>query len=158
MIEAVGLEQLPVFFRACAERLAPTGRAVLQTIVMRDQGYERARRSVDFIQRYVFPGGSLPSVGALVDAAARSSDLRLVHLEETTPHYAETLRRWRARFHESQAAVRALGYPERFVRLWEYYLRYCEAAFEERHIGVAQLVFERAACRARPILGALGAS
>jgi len=158
MIEAVGHEHLRAWFHACAARLAPAGRALVQAIVIRDQGYEQARLTVDFIKRYVFPGGCLPSVGALLEAASRASDLRLVHLEELTPHYAETLRRWRARFQENQPRIRALGHPERFLRLWEFYLRYCEAAFEERHIGVAQLVFERAGCRARPILGALEAA
>jgi cyclopropane-fatty-acyl-phospholipid synthase len=155
MVEAVGHEHLRTWFRACAERLAPAGRAVIQAIVIRDQEYRRARRTVDFIKRYVFPGGCLPSIGALVDAASRASDLRLVHLEDLTPHYGETLRRWRARFAVNRARIRSLGYPERLLRMWEFYLRYCEAGFEERHIGVAQLVFERAGCRARPILGAL---
>jgi cyclopropane-fatty-acyl-phospholipid synthase len=155
MVEAVGHEHLPDYFRACAERLRPTGRAAIQAIVIRDQAYERARRTVDFINRYVFPGGSLPSVGALVDAAARASDLRLVHLEEMTPHYAETLRRWRARFRGNRERIRSLGLAESTLRLFEFYLAYCEAGFEERHIGVVQLVFERAACRAGPILGAL---
>jgi cyclopropane-fatty-acyl-phospholipid synthase len=157
MVEAVGHEHLRDYFRACAERLVPTGRAAFQAIVIRDQAHESARRTVDFIKRYVFPGGCLPSLGALVDAASRSSDLRLVHLEELTPHYAETLRRWRARFRENLDRIRALGLGDSAVRLWEYYLAYCEAGFEERHIGVVQLVFERAACRARPIVGALPA-
>jgi cyclopropane-fatty-acyl-phospholipid synthase len=155
MVEAVGHDHLPDYFRACAERLRPAGRAAIQAIVIRDQAYERARRTVDFIKRYVFPGGCLPSVGALVDAAARASDLRLVHLEELTPHYGETLRRWRARFRGNLERIRALGFGEPFLRLWEFYLAYCEAGFEERHIGVVQLVFERPACRARPILGSL---
>jgi cyclopropane-fatty-acyl-phospholipid synthase len=155
MVEAVGHEHLRGYFRACAERLLPQGRAAIQAIVIRDQAYESARRTVDFIKRYVFPGGCLPSVGALVDAAARASDLRLVHLEEMTPHYAETLRRWRARFLENRERIRGLGFGEDSLRLWEFYLAYCEAGFEERHIGVVQLVFERSACRARPILGAL---
>lgn len=155
MIEAVGHDNLRAWFRSCAERLVPTGRAVVQAIVTRDQGYEQARRTMDFVKRYVFPGGQLPSLGALLGAAARVSDLRLVHLEEISPHYAETLRRWRMRFLANGARIRSLGYPERVLRLFEFYLRYCEAAFEERSIGVVQLVFERAACRARPILGAL---
>jgi cyclopropane-fatty-acyl-phospholipid synthase len=155
MIEAVGHANLPAWFSACSARLAPAGRALVQAIVIRDQNERSARRTVDFIKRYVFPGGSLPSVQTLVGAAARASDLRLVHLEEITPHYAETLRRWRQRLAENHARIRALGYPERLIRLFEFYLRYCEAGFEERHIGVAQLLFERPACRARPVLGAL---
>jgi cyclopropane-fatty-acyl-phospholipid synthase len=157
MIEAVGHENLPTWFRVCADRLAPEGRAAIQAIVIRDQAYERARRTVDFIKRYVFPGGCLPSVGALVQAASRASDLRLVHLEDLTPHYGETLRRWRERFLANRAQIRALGYPETLLRTWEFYLGYCEAGFEERHIGVVQLVFERAAGRGRPLLGELPA-
>jgi cyclopropane-fatty-acyl-phospholipid synthase len=148
MIEAVGAAHLPAYFRACGERLAPGGRAAIQAIVVPDQQYERARRTVDFIKRYVFPGGHLPSIGALVGAAARASDLRLADLEEITPHYAETLRRWRDRFLANVDRVRRIGYPERFVRMWEYYLRYCEAGFEERTIAVVQLVFERPTGRA----------
>lgn len=155
MIEAVGAEHLPAYFRACGERLAPHGRAALQAIVVPDQRYRRTLRTVDFVKRYVFPGGFLPSVGALVGAASRASDLRLVHLEELTPHYAETLRRWRARFAANRDRIRALGYAERLLRMWEYYLRYCEAGFEERTIALVQLVFERPGCRARPVGEAL---
>lgn len=157
MIEAVGAAHLPAYFRACGERLVPDGRAAIQAIVVPDQRYERARRTVDFIKRYVFPGGHLPSVGALVDAAARSSDLRLADLEELTPHYAETLRRWRERFLANLDRIRRIGYPESFLRMWEYYLRYCEAGFEERAIGLVQLIFERPGCRATPIGGPLPA-
>jgi cyclopropane-fatty-acyl-phospholipid synthase len=155
MIEAVGHARLGSWFRACGARLAPGGRALVQAIVIRDQSYASARRTVDFIKRYVFPGGCLPSVGALVDAAARSSDLRLVHLEEIGPHYAETLRRWRSSLLENRARILALGYPERLLRIFEFYFDYCEAGFEERHIGAAQLVFERPGSRADPILGAV---
>jgi cyclopropane-fatty-acyl-phospholipid synthase len=155
MVEAVGHEYLDAYFRACADRLRPNGRAAIQAIVIRDQAYDRARRTVDFIKRYVFPGGCLPSVEALVGAAARASDLRLVHLEELTPHYVETLRRWRQRFFASRERIRALGFGEDHLRLWEFYLAYCEAGFAERHIGLVQLVFERPDCRARPIVGAL---
>lgn len=157
MIEAVGAEHLPAYFRACGERLAPSGRAAIQAIVVPDAWYEHSRRTVDFIKRYVFPGGQLPSVAALLEAASRASDLRLAHLEDLTPHYAETLRRWRARFLANLDAIRRLGYPESFLRMWEYYLRYCEAGFEERSIGLVQLVFERPGCRARPVAEALGA-
>jgi cyclopropane-fatty-acyl-phospholipid synthase len=155
MIEAVGHAHLASWFRACGARLVPAGRALVQAIVIRDQSYANARRTVDFIKRYVFPGGCLPSVGALVDAAARASDLRLVHLEELGPHYAETLRRWRRSLLENRARILALGYPERLLRIFEFYFGYCEAGFEERHIGVAQLVFERPGSRANPILGAV---
>ena len=156
MIEAVGAEHLPAYFRACGARLAAGGRAAIQAIVVPDQRYEGARRTVDFIKRYIFPGGCLPSVGALVGAASRASDLRLAHLEELTPHYAETLRRWRVRFAGNLDRIRRLGYPEPFLRMWEYYLRYCEAGFEERTIGLVQLVFERPG-RPIPFAGAVPA-
>ena len=100
-------------------------------------------RSVDFIKRYIFPGGQLVSLGAMLDSASRVTDLRAVHLEDLTPHYAETLRRWRARFHANREAIRALGYPERFLRMWDYYLASCEGSFQERYTGSAQLVFAK---------------
>ncbi|MDZ7747607.1 MAG: cyclopropane-fatty-acyl-phospholipid synthase family protein [Halofilum sp. (in: g-proteobacteria)] len=155
MIEAVGHEYLETFFGCCAERLAPDGRMLLQVITTGERDYERYRRSVDFIQRYVFPGSLCPSLGALVGAIGRGSDLRITHLEDLAGDYVETLRHWRARFHARADEVRALGYPERFLRLWDYYLQYCEAGFAERHIGDLQLVLERRDCRAAPIRPAL---
>ncbi|NIP80636.1 MAG: methyltransferase domain-containing protein, partial [Gemmatimonadetes bacterium] len=98
MIEAVGADHLPAFFRRCAELLAPEGRLLIQVITTGERYYPDYRRSVDFIQRYVFPGSHCPSLGALVRASGAASDLRLTHLEDITPHYAETLRRWRRRF------------------------------------------------------------
>jgi cyclopropane-fatty-acyl-phospholipid synthase len=106
-----------------------------------EQRYARYLRSVDFIQKHVFPGGCLPSVLALGSAAARRTDLRLLHLEDFAGHYARTLRAWRARFRARLDDVRAQGRSERFVRLWDYYLCYCEAAFEERTCGVVQMLF-----------------
>ena len=107
--------------------------------------------SVDFIQRYIFPGGCLPSVTSMLESIGRTSDLRIVHLEEFSPHYAETLRCWRRAFHEQLDEIRNLGYSERFIRLWNYYLCYCEALFEERHISVMQLQFDKQHCRHDPI-------
>jgi cyclopropane-fatty-acyl-phospholipid synthase len=143
MIEAVGWEYYEPFFRACADRLAPDGLALVQTITIKDREYERAKREVDFIKKHVFPGGCIPSVGALVDAAARGGDLGLVGLEEIGLHYAQTLRAWRERFLARRAEARALGYGERFLRLWEYYLAYCEGGFLERYIGNAQMLFAK---------------
>lgn len=155
MIEAVGHDFLPLFFGKCRELLADDGVLALQAITMADHRYERYRRSVDFIQHSIFPGSLCPSLSALAAAAARASDFRLVHLEEFGPHYARTLALWRERFTSNAGAVRALGFPERFVRLWLYYLAYCEAGFLERTIGVAQLVYQRAGCRAEPLLAPL---
>jgi cyclopropane-fatty-acyl-phospholipid synthase len=155
MIEAVGHEDLPQYLETCAARLRPDGRAVIQAIIMPDRRYTQYRRSVDFIQRYVFPGSHLPSLGAIQSAMAQRTDFRLQHLEDLTPHYAVTLRQWRERFHENIEAVRALGYPPRFERLWHYYLCYCEAAFAERYIGDVQITLVRAGDRSAPVLPAL---
>lgn len=147
MIEAVGYEYFDAYFAKCGQLLRPDGSFVMQGIVMPERGYDEYLRSVDFIQRFVFPGGCLPSHGAILQSVGRTSNLRFVHAEEFAAHYAETLRRWRSAFHEQIAEVRRQGYPERFIRLWDYYLCYCEAAFEERHIGVMQLQFDGPACQ-----------
>lgn len=151
MIEAVGHRRFDSYFHRCGELLKPDGTFVIQAIVMPEQGYRRYLRSVDFIQRYVFPGGCLPSIGAILESVGRTTDLRLVHVEDFAPHYAETLRRWRDAFQARLEEVRALGYDERFIRLWNYYLCYCEAAFEERAVGVVQLQFDKPECRRDPL-------
>jgi cyclopropane-fatty-acyl-phospholipid synthase len=151
MIEAVGYRYLDQYFRACSDLLKPDGTMVIQAIVMPEQGYAQYLKSVDFIQRFVFPGGCLPSIAAMAEAAGRTTDLRLVHLEDFAPHYAQTLRLWRQAFHERIEEVRALGYDEAFIRLWNYYLCYCEAGFEERAIGVVQAQFDKPECRRDPI-------
>jgi cyclopropane-fatty-acyl-phospholipid synthase len=143
MIEAVGHRYLDRFFEVCAEMLKPGGRMALQAILIRDCWYEGYRRSVDFIRRYIFPGGHLPSLGALTAAMGQSSDLSVDDLEDITPHYVTTLEHWRRRFHERLARVRELGYSESFVRLWEFYLCYCEAGFAEGWTSTAQLVLSR---------------
>ena len=143
MIEAVGHEYLPAFFGTCGRLLVPDGLLLVQGITMPDHRYERYRKSVDFIQAYVFPGSCLPSVTAMCAAASRASDLRPAHLEDITPHYAETLRRWREAFFGNLDEVRRQGYSEPFIRLWEYYLCYCEAGFEEGVCGDVQIVFAK---------------
>ena len=155
MIEAVGHEHLRGFFRVCAERLAPHGLMALQAITIADRFYPAARRSVDFIQRYIFPGSAIPSYGSLAEAITRASDLQVLHLEDIGPHYATTLREWRRRFLAQTDAVKALGFSERFIRLWEYYLCYCEAGFLERATGDLQLVLAKSDNRRAPLLGAL---
>jgi len=147
MIEAVGHRFLDTYFHRCGNLLRPDGSMMLQAIISPERGYAQYLRSVDFIQRYVFPGGCLPSLTAILNAVGRSSDLRFVHAEDFAPHYAETLRRWRTAFHNRIDDVRKLGYPDRFIRLWDYYLCYCEAVFEERHISVLQLQFDKPLCR-----------
>ena len=150
MIEAVGYRYFDSYFEQCSRLLRLDGSLMLQAIVMPEQGYKQYLGSVDFIQRYVFPGGCLPSLGAMLASVGRRTNLRLVHAEDFGPHYAETLRRWRRAFHEQVAEVRRLGYSDEFVRLWNYYLSYCEAAFEERHVGVLQVQFDKPQCR-RPV-------
>ncbi len=144
MIEAIGHRQYDEYFRRAAERLPPGGRMALQAITIADHRYEQARDDVDFIKRYVFPGACIPSVRALTQAMARSSDLRILHLEDIGPHYATTLACWRRNFLANAQRVRALGYPDSFMRLWQYYLCYCEAGFTEGQTGDAQILMARA--------------
>ncbi|MCA9080716.1 MAG: class I SAM-dependent methyltransferase [Planctomycetaceae bacterium] len=143
MIEAVGHEFLPQYFQACHNLLKPGGRMVIQAITMPDHRYEVYRRSVDFIQRYIFPGGHLPSVRAMQQATEQGTWLQLVEAVQFPDSYALTLRHWRNAFHERLDEVRALGFDERFIRMWDYYLCYCEAAFLERAVHVGQFVWER---------------
>jgi cyclopropane-fatty-acyl-phospholipid synthase len=113
---------------------------------------------VDFIKRYIFPGSCIPSVTALCQAMARVTDLRLVHLEDITPHYATTLRMWRERLFQHLDQVRELGYSDTFIRMWDYYFSYCEAGFTERYLGDVHLLFTKPLCRRPPILPPLSAT
>jgi cyclopropane-fatty-acyl-phospholipid synthase len=143
MIEAIGHRQFGDFFRQCAARLVPGGRMLLQSITIADRNYARARDEVDFIKRYIFPGSCIPAVSALARAMAESSDLRIVHLEDIGPHYATTLARWHSNFLANVGTVFAMGYPETFTRMWEFYLCYCEAGFAEHALGDVQVVLTR---------------
>jgi len=143
MFEAVGYENYAPFFRACSDLLAPWGRMLLQTITVPDQRFDAYRREFDWIRKYIFPGGLLASVAAILDTVRRHTDLRLEWLRDIGPHYAPTLRAWRERFLANLPAVSHLGFDERFVRMWEFYLASCEAAFAVRHIGDAQLVLAK---------------
>jgi cyclopropane-fatty-acyl-phospholipid synthase len=157
MIEAVGHQYLDTYFRSCSNLLKPTGAMLLQAITIRDQYYEQARRSVDFIKRFIFPGSCIPSVRAMMSSLARATDMTLAHLEDIGPHYARTLKLWRERFLARQADVRRLGYPESFVRMWEYYLCYCEGGFEERQLGDVQMLLTKPRSR-RPAIATIDAS
>jgi cyclopropane-fatty-acyl-phospholipid synthase len=139
MIEAVGHEFLETFFQKCASLLKPDGELLIQAITIADQRYEQAKNTVDFIKRYIFPGGFLPSVTAMSSAMTRKTDLRTIHLEDIGLHYARTLHEWRQRFFEKLDDVRGMGFSEEFIRMWDFYLTYCEGAFEERAIGNVQL-------------------
>jgi cyclopropane-fatty-acyl-phospholipid synthase len=147
MIEAVGHRHLPTFFAVCGKRLKPTGMGLIQAITVPDREYPRYLKTPDFINRYIFPGGCCPSLAALAQAAA-TTDLALVHREELTPHYALTLREWRRAFQERLGEVRALGYDERFIRMWDYYLCYCEGGFAEQFTGLWQLLYAKPDCPA----------
>jgi len=152
MVEAVGNEFLPGYFEKCARLLEDDGAMLLQAITMPDKRYRQYLKSSDFIRRYIFPGSCVPSLGALVHAMGEKSDLKAVHVEDIGPHYATTLRHWRKRFNERLEDVRALGYPERFIRMWNYYLCYCEAGFEERYLGDLQMLLHKPGCRAPALL------
>jgi cyclopropane-fatty-acyl-phospholipid synthase len=147
MIEAVGHQYLPIFFRTCSRLLKDDGIMALQAITIGDQIFDRHKRTVDFIKRYIFPGSCIPSITAISIALAKATDLRLVHLEDITPHYARTLREWRRRFFTNIKKVRALGFSDTFVRMWEYYLCYCEGGFAERYLGDVQMLFVKPLCR-----------
>ena len=143
MIEAVGHRYLDTYFRNCSELLKPDGLMLLQAITIRDELYAQALKAVDFIQRFVFPGGFLPSVAAMSASLSRTTDLQMLHLQDIGLHYATTLNRWRKQFFTNIEAVRALGYSDSFIRLWEFYLCYCEGAFLERNTGTVQLLLAK---------------
>jgi cyclopropane-fatty-acyl-phospholipid synthase len=151
MIEAVGANYLESYFRQCSALLADDGAMLLQAITLQDQLYADALRSVDYIQRFIFPGSFIPSITALSAAICRASDLKLFHLEDIGPHYARTLAHWRRNFFDHLPQVRALGYPDSFVRLWEFYLCYCESGFAERQLGDVQMLLTKPGCRRAPI-------
>lgn len=140
MIEAVGHQYFADYFAKCSSLLKPDGLMALQAITITDQRYEQARKSVDFIQRYIFPGGCLPSLSVIAEHMAKDTDMTLIGLEDLTKDYALTLRQWRESFTENLDKIRALGFDERFVRMWMYYLCYCEGGFRERVIGVYQIL------------------
>ncbi len=149
MIEAVDWRRHDQFLAACAGLLVDDGLAVLQAIVIEDRSFERAKRHHDFVRRMVFPGGCIPSVASITASLARSTDLRVIDLEDIGRHYAETLRRWAANLRSRQGAVERLGMEPAFHRLWALYLAYCEASFLERHITDVQLVLAKPAWRGR---------
>ncbi|MCA9015278.1 MAG: class I SAM-dependent methyltransferase [Planctomycetaceae bacterium] len=151
MIEAVGSEYFETYFEKCSQLLRADGMMFLQSIVIKDQRFEEYLRSVDFIRRYIFPGGCLPSVAAILQSTTRASDLRLLQLEDIAPHYAQTLRCWQQQFQNQLDRVRELGYSESFIRMWNYYFSYCEAAFEERQCNTVQMLFAKPGCRFDPV-------
>ncbi|MBC2692381.1 MULTISPECIES: SAM-dependent methyltransferase [Pseudomonas] len=153
MIEAVGHRFLPTYFKQCAHLLKSNGLMLLQAITIREQRYEQARNGVDFIQRYIFPGGALPCVQKMLEIVSRDTDMNLLHMEDFGLHYARTLRLWHENFRRAHGRLSELGYDEYFLRLWEFYLCYCEGGFLERTIGTAQLLLAKPAAMPQPLLG-----
>jgi len=145
MIEAIGSEHYDTYFAKCDELLKPGGRMLIQAITAFDRQHDLAKKEIDFIQRYIFPGGCLPSITAMAGAIGRVSGLLITGLEDIGHHYALTLRHWRHNFFSQIDKVRALGYPDEFIRMWEFYLTYCEAGFAERAISDVLLVAEKPA-------------
>lgn len=143
MIEAVGHQYYDTFFKQCSDLLKPDGLMVLQAITMSDWAYETAKHSIDFIKSHVFPGSCIPSVTAISNSLAKVTDLKPVHLEDIGSHYVRTLHDWCARFWNQLDAVRAQGFDDRFIRMWEYYLCYCEGGFAERYISDVQMVMAK---------------
>lgn len=143
MVEAVGAAYLDTYFAQLGRLLVPDGLALVQAITIEDHRYAQALASVDFIKRHVFPGSFIPSIHALLAAKTRASDLGLVALRDFGESYARTLEAWRERFLARLADVRAQGFDERFIRMWTFYLAYCEGGFRERSIGVAHLLLAR---------------
>ncbi|HSB39399.1 MAG TPA: cyclopropane-fatty-acyl-phospholipid synthase family protein [Gaiellaceae bacterium] len=143
MLEAIGERQFPTYFETIDRLLEPGGVACIQTILVPEERWDRYRKTPDWIERYVFPGCLIPSLGALSRALA-GSELELRDVDEIGPHYAETLRRWRTSFHERIAEVRELGHGPRFERTWDFYLAFCEAAFRTGTLRDAQLTLARA--------------
>ena len=153
MIEAVGHRFLPTYFKQCAHLLKSDGLMLLQAITIREQRYEQAKRGVDFIQRYIFPGGALPSLQKMLEIVSRETDMNLLHMEDFGLHYARTLRLWHENFRRAHGRLGELGYDEYFLRLWEFYLCYCEGGFLERTIGTAQLLLAKPSAITEPLLG-----
>jgi cyclopropane-fatty-acyl-phospholipid synthase len=143
MIEAVGWQYFPTFFRRCSELVADDGAMLLQAIVIEDRAYEVEKASKSFANTHIFPGGCLPSLQVIAHNVARVTNFREAHLEDITAHYATTLQRWRERFLAATEQVSELGYDERFRRMWELYLSYCEGGFRERRIQDVQLLLAK---------------
>ena len=152
MIEAVGHHYYHDFFRKCNQLLIPEGRMLLQSIIITDFLYEEAKQFSDFIKTYIFPGSCIPSISKLCESSAKTTDMRLFHLEDITPHYAKTLNHWRSHFMNNIQKIRDLGFSEEFIRLWNFYFCYCEGGFIERQVGAVQMLFTKPLCRMDPIL------
>ena len=143
MIEAIDHDLFDTYFAKCSDLLKPGGAMLIQAITIADQRYDEYRKSVDFIQRYIFPGSGLPSSAVMTDSVARKTDMRLLGLDDIGLHYATTLHHWRDNFFSHIDEVRRQGFSDTFIRMWEYYLCYCEGAFMERAISDVQILFAK---------------
>ena len=143
MFEAVGLNHYDDYFSAVDRLLTPSGTMLLQTITVDDQWFPYYIKHPDWIEKYIFPGGQLASVGEIMKSVARTTSMSVYHAENIGTHYARTLHAWRERFHRRLADVRSLGFDDRFIRMWDLYLGYCEAAFAERHAGDFQIMLAK---------------
>jgi cyclopropane-fatty-acyl-phospholipid synthase len=152
MVEAIGAPYLDVYFEKLGALLKPDGLGLVQAITIEDHRYAQTLKSVDFIKRHVFPGSFIPSINALLASKTRASDLALTQLEDFGHSYALTLKAWRERFTAKLGQVRAQGFDERFVRMWDFYLAYCEGGFRERSIGVAHLLLAKPGNRRAALL------
>ena len=154
MIEAIGHRLYQTFFQKCGQLLKPEGLILIQSITIADNLFEESKNFIDFIKQYIFPGSCIPSITALCSAST-SSDIKLFHLEDITPHYARTLREWQTNFLKNINRIKSLGFTNAFIRMWLFYLCYCEGGFIERQIGNVQMVFTKPLCRRNPILPSL---
>ncbi len=143
MIEAVGPQYLDTYFAKCASLLKPSGAMLLQAITIQDQFYDQALKNVDFIQRFIFPGSFIPSVTAITNSVTRATDMKVSHLRDIGPHYATTLRKWREAFFAQAPEIRALGLPDTFIRMWDFYFCYCEGGFAERQLGDVHMLLTK---------------
>ena len=151
MIEAIDHGLFDTYFSKCSDLLKPEGAMLIQAITIADQRYDEYRKSIDFIQRYIFPGSGLPSSEVMTDSVARNTDMRLLGLEDIGLHYATTLNRWRENFFARLPEVRQQGFSDTFVRMWEFYLCYSEGAFLERAISDVQILFAKPFCKLKTL-------
>lgn len=143
MIEAVGHEYMDIYFKTCSDLLKPNGLMAIQAITIKDQNYHFARKNIDFIKRYIFPGSCIPSNEIMIKHLANQTDMVLRDFQDIGLDYARTLKLWQKSFNENAQKIKAMGLSDAFIRLWNYYFSYCEAGFLERHISANQMVFAK---------------
>jgi len=146
MIEAVGHEYLGSFFETCNRHLKPGGKMLLQAITIADQRYDQYRKGVDFIQRYIFPGGCLPSINVMASKVANQTDMVITGVDDIGQDYAQTLKHWSERFESALPDIQKMGYGQDFIRLWQFYFAYCEGAFRERNISTVHMTAVKSTC------------